>query len=175
MAELVLRELRVSDESAARAAARAFTESDPDFEFAFGFCEDTNFADYVALLDREKHGVVLPAGRVPHSFFAAFVAGEIVGRLSIRHQLNAALLNFGGHIGFGVVQAFRRRGFGTEILRRALPLAADLGIERALLTCDEGNLASRRIIESCGGKLEDTRPSPGGGVTRRYWIETGNR
>ena len=173
MGELVLRELRAEDEAAARVAARSFAESEADFEFAFGFDEHTDFASYLALLDREKRGVGLEDWRVPHTFLAAFAGDQIVGRLSIRHRLNDALLNFGGHIGFGVIASFRRRGIGKELLQRALPLAKGLGIEQALLTCDDDNIASRRIIEGCGGVLEDTRPRPGGGVTRRYWIETG--
>ncbi len=173
MGDLVLRELREEDEMAARAAARSFAESEADFEFAFGFDEHSDFAEYLALLDREKRGLELEGHRVPHTFLAVFQGADIVGRLSIRHRLNDALLEFGGHLGFGVLAPYRRRGIGTEILRRALPLAAGLGIDRALVTCDDDNVGSRRIIETCGGVFEDTRPRPGGGVTRRYWIETG--
>lgn len=53
--------------------------------------------------------------------------------------------------------------------RDALPLCRHLGIERALVTCDSGNTASRKVIEANGGEFEDRR-----GVKLRYWIRTGN-
>jgi predicted acetyltransferase len=172
MGEVVLRELGEQDEPAVTRATRSLAESDADFEFAFGFDEHTDFDWYLDLLEREKRGEDLHKQRVPHSFYAAFQGDKIVGRLSIRHRLNDSLLQFGGHIGFVVLAAFRRQGIGTAILRQGLPLASRLGIDRALVTCDEDNVGSRRIIEACGGIFEDTRPRPEGGVTRRYWIET---
>jgi len=38
------------------------------------------------------------------------------------------------------------------------------------VTCDDNNAASRRVIERCGGVLEDVRLTESGGTTRRYWI-----
>ena len=43
-----------------------------------------------------------------------------------------------------------------------------LGIDPALVTCDEDNTGSIRVIEAAGGVLEDVR-----GVKRRYWVPTG--
>ncbi|MGO4760434.1 GNAT family N-acetyltransferase, partial [Streptomyces sp. 2MCAF27] len=47
--------------------------------------------------------------------------------------------------------------------------APALGLDRVLLTCDDGNVGSARTIESNGGVLEDVR-STETGVKRRYWI-----
>ena len=171
MNDLILREPEASDETAFRNAVREFATTDPDWEFAFDFDEQTNFADYVSGLRRARLGHDLPAGRVPSTFFVAVVGEEIVGRVSLRHELNDFLLEFGGHCGFGVVPSARRRGYGTEILRQSLAPAKAVGIERLLVTCDEHNVGSIRIIETCGGVLEDTRPRDGGGRTRRYWID----
>jgi predicted acetyltransferase len=41
------------------------------------------------------------------------------------------------------------------MLAAALPVARSLGITRALLTCDEDNIASRKVIEANSGVLED--------------------
>ncbi|WP_406215928.1 GNAT family N-acetyltransferase [Streptomyces canus] len=81
----------------------------------------------------------------------------------------AFMLEFGGHIGYVVRPGARRRGHATAMLAAALPVCRQLGIARALVTCDAGNTASRKVIEANGGEFEDRR-----GVKLRYWIRTGN-
>ncbi|MCY7400999.1 MAG: GNAT family N-acetyltransferase [Nocardioides sp.] len=98
-----------------------------------------------------------------------WVDGEdYLGRLAIRHRLNDFLLEVGGHIGYDVRPSARRRGHATAMLRAALLWAKDLGIDPALVTCDEDNAGSIRVIEAAGGELEDVR-----GTKRRYWVPTG--
>jgi predicted acetyltransferase len=53
------------------------------------------------------------------------------------------------------------------MLAAALPEARALAIDPALLTCDESNTGSRRIIETNGGELEDNRDG-----RLRYWVPT---
>jgi predicted acetyltransferase len=51
------------------------------------------------------------------------------------------------------------------------PRAKELGLDKVLLTCDEINIPSRKIIEANGGVFEDKRPNPDGGSDKlRYWI-----
>jgi predicted acetyltransferase len=52
----------------------------------------------------------LAEDRVPGTFLVAAVGGTIVGRISIRHELNDFLAHEGGHIGYGVLPRYRRRG-----------------------------------------------------------------
>ena len=92
---------------------------------------------------------------------------DYLGRIAIRHTLNDFLLEVGGHIGYDVRPSRRREGHATAMLRAALPWARDLGIDPALVTCDEDNTASIRVIVAAGGVLEDVR-----GIKRRYWVPT---
>jgi predicted acetyltransferase len=92
---------------------------------------------------------------------------EYVGRITVRHVLPEELLEWGGHVGYAVRPGARGRGYARQALGLALPVAAELGLAQVLLTCDEGNLASRRIIEAYGGVHEDTREGK-----RRYWVST---
>lgn len=95
---------------------------------------------------------------------------EVIGFLAIRHRLNDFLLQEGGHIGYSVRPARRGEGHATRALALALDRAAELGIDRALVTCDEDNEPSRRTIEANGGVLEDVRNDK-----RRYWIDLTDR
>jgi len=168
--ELRLPELR--DETAFRAAVRSFELSDPDWEFAFLYDHAMDFAQYVSRVCGWSRGEGLDEGFVPNSYLLAFVAGELVGRVSIRHRLNDFLMRVGGHIGYGVVPDHRRKGYGAQILAAALPLARSLGIEHALLTCDDDNVASIKIIEGNGGVLNALVTDSDTPVAkRRYFID----
>jgi predicted acetyltransferase len=92
---------------------------------------------------------------------------EYLGSIRIRHALTPQLLETGGHIGYDVAPKARRRGHGTAMLRAALPIAARIGLDRVLITCDPGNVGSRRVIEANGGVLEDERSGE-----LRFWAPT---
>ena len=140
------------------------------FVFALAFGEDATFADYVARLERLQRGEP-PLGRfVASTFLLAEVDGEVVGRTSIRHELNDFLRHEGGHIGYGVLPSYRRRGYATEILRQSLERIRALGVDPVLVTCDDDNVGSARVIEAAGGVLEDVVENEAGTQTRRYWI-----
>jgi predicted acetyltransferase len=95
---------------------------------------------------------------------------EYLGRISIRHRLTPKLHELHGHIGYDVRPTARRRGHATAMLAAALPVANQVGIESALITCDHDNVASRRVIERNGGVFEDQR-----GVKLRFWVTTARR
>ena len=169
--ELVLRPLRAEDEPQVLDAQRVLAQE--DFVFALGLRDGAAFATYLQQLVAERAGVGLPADRVPATFLVAVLGDTLVGRLSVRHRLNAHLAIVGGHIGYGVLPPFRRQGYATRLLVHGVQLLATLAVERAFVTCDEHNAASRRVIERVGGTYVDTYRGPEAKVpTRRYWIST---
>jgi predicted acetyltransferase len=105
--------------------------------------------------------------RVPQTNLWLVEGDEYLGRLSIRHRLNRRLRFMGGHIGYDVRPSCRRRGHATLMLRLSLPVAHQLGIDPALVTCDDTNVASRRVIEANGGRLA----SASDGILR-FWVPT---
>lgn len=55
------------------------------------------------------------------------------------------------------------------MLRQALPVARSLGLSRVLITCDDTNAASIRVIERNGGSLWATRALGATGLRKRYY------
>ena len=167
---LILRPLGPADEDDVR-TAQAELAAD-GFSFALFHGADTAWAEYLASLEHLRRGVDLPPDRVPMTFLVAEVQGRIVGRTSIRHTLNDWLRARGGHIGYGVVPSARRRGYATEILRQSLVIARSYGVRDALLTADDDNIASIRVIERCGGHRDPDWPGDelDGRPIGRYWI-----
>jgi predicted acetyltransferase len=166
--DLVLRPLRISDEQEAIAAHEEFAAE--GFNFLLDWRPDEPWSAYLHRLEQLRRGIAVAPDRVPSTFLVAEVSSELVGRVSIRHELNAALADFGGHIGYGVRSGHRRRGYATEMLRQALILVRAQGVDRVLITCDDDNAASIAILENAGGILDDIRPGPDGTQRRRYWL-----
>jgi len=163
--DLRLRELEVNDEREALAAHSEF----PDWEFLLSYKPEYKWREYVSQTHDLRLGINLPKGRVPATFFIAEVDGEIIGRASIRHELNTFLRNYGGHIGYGVRPQFRRRGYATEILHKSLTYIRSIGVGEVLITCLDENVGSSAVIERCGGQLENIVDFEGKPL-RRYWI-----
>ncbi len=165
---LRLRPLRLDDEHEARAAHAELAAE--GFPFLLHWEAGEPWVSYLDQLDKIRRGVDLHPDYVPATFLAAVVDGALVGRVSIRHELNAFLTEEGGHIGYAVRPNYRRRGYATEILGQALIIARAAGVARVLVTCDEYNAASAVVIERHGGVL-DVRTALDGTPMRRYWIE----
>ncbi len=134
------------------------------------YCMDpTDVEGYLHMTARHAQGQDLQEGWVPASTFWLIDNGKWVGHCNIRHKLTTVLEQRGGHIGYAIHPAERRKGYGREILRLALKEARKLSIDRAMVTCESDNDASRKIIESNGGVLDDEYEFEGERV-RRYWV-----
>lgn len=130
-----------------------------------------DFGGFVQLLLDQKDRSKLAPGRVPSSDFWLIDDNEFTGRLSVRHELNDHLLKIGGHIGYEIRPSKRRHGYGNEILKLGLEKAKELGLHRVLLTCDEDNIGSKKIIENNGGQFENAIAIDGSATKKlRYWI-----
>ncbi|MEN8707011.1 MAG: GNAT family N-acetyltransferase [Nocardioides marinisabuli] len=172
MSDLLLRPLGPDDEAQAR-AAHAELAAD-GFGFLLPEPGEQPWGEYVALLDAHRRGEDLEDWMVPATFLVAEVDGEIVGRASVRHGLNDFLATWGGHVGYGVRPAHRRRGYATAILRGCLEVCRGHGIEHALVTCDVDNVGSAAVIEACDGVPDGVAPATETvAAKKRYWVPTG--
>ena len=97
--------------------------------------------------------------------------GAVLGMLQLRHYLNEYLEKYAGHIGYSVRPDERRKGVATWMLREALPICRELGLEKVMIACVPGNEASRRTILANGGVYDKTVYEPDDGeYLEQYWI-----
>ena len=138
-------------------------------EMDYGLIEN-DFEGYVDSVLAKAHRKAGPI--VQETELWGIANGTFVGSIAIRHELNDALRITGGNIGYDTVPRFRRKGYATAMLHQALPIAKTLGLSKVLLTCDDNNAASTRVIEKNGGKLAETKEIAQGQPKKRYyWIQ----
>ncbi len=133
--------------------------------------KELSFSRYLENLPAYETEEGCPENFVPGTtLFLVNEAGRILGAINIRHRLNDFLLSVGGHIGYGVRPSERRKGYAAQMLALALENARELGIDRALITCDKENTGSAHTILKNNGILENEVPDEGR-ITQRYWID----
>lgn len=122
--------------------------------------DEQEFAHYLQYLINEAAGEDLNPGRVPHTVYwlmEHLENGETVwqGRVDIRHSLTEYLKRIGGHVGYIIRPGARQQGYGTKLLALTLDKIRshqpNINTQRVLITCDEDNLGSKKIIEHNGG------------------------
>ena len=117
----------------------------------------------------------LPSNYVPSYDYFFVDDDKFIGVVHIRIKLTPNLFRLGGHIGYGINPKYWNKGYGTKLLRMTLDNYKDLIYEdRILITCDDTNIASAKIIETNGGVLDNKIENTDDGevfLTRRYWID----
>ena len=129
-----------------------------------------DYTEYLKITNDFSNGVNLNGWIPADTFF--LVDGEnprILGAVSIRYALNDYLLNFAGHIGYGVRPSERRKGYATEMLKLALDVCRSKGMDKVLICCDKDNIASARTMLKNGAVLENEVREDDKTV-QRYWI-----
>lgn len=132
--------------------------------------------EWINWLNSLKKEETCPKYLVPANLYLCVKNGKkVVGMLDIRHYLNNNLFNFGGNIGYSIKPNERNKGYGTRQLKLGIEKCKDLlkeGIlknDKILITCNENNNGSKKIIIENGGKYENTVVHDKTRV-ERYWI-----
>ena len=132
----------------------------------------SSIEDWLEELNKRSCEDTVPKGLVPSSTYLGVREKDnyIVGMIDIRHYLNEYLTQVGGNIGYSVRKSERNKGYAKQMLKLALEKCKELKIKKVLITCDEDNIASEKVILSANAKFEDIRCIDGKNI-KRFWIE----
>ena len=132
----------------------------------------SSIEDWLEELKKRSSENTVPEGLVLSSTYLGIREKDnyIVGMIDIRHYLNEYLTQVGGNIGYSVRKSERNKGYAKQILKLALEKCRDLKMKKVLITCDEDNIASEKVILSANAKFEDIRCIDGENK-KRFWIE----
>ena len=145
-----------------------FRPTNPDF------IDENWFERTKEWYDKKEKGLV--PGQSPSFHYWAVDGGRFIGEFQLRTEFTEKVMQDIGSVGYAVRTSEWGKGYGTEILRQGLVIAADHGMDRVLLTINDRNAVSVHICEKLGGRLEDTidafNEAEGRHILRRYWIGT---
>ena len=136
---------------------------DYSFENALDDClklEDDDYAESINMCPGKLY------------FFFFFSDNKIIGNINIRWNLNEAMLQYAGHIGYSIRPTERRKGYNKINLYLILKKAQEHNLDKVMLGCNVTNIGSDKTIIGLGGILERTGTDPyDNEKTNVYWID----
>ena len=141
---------------------QAFLDSDSSMDGCGPLrrCEDP--LTYIAECRKYTSPETLPEGLVLATQFLYIrkVDNRLVGMIQVRHYFNDYLSKFGGHIGYSIKPDERRKGYATSMLKAVLPYCKEIGLDKILISCIDGNIGSEKAILNNNGVYESTVNEP---------------
>lgn len=126
--------------------------------------------DFFERLEKIEKGIDLPEGYVSCTTLWLVDDKDFIGKISLRHYLTDALLNYGGNIGYEIRYSKRRMGYGTKMLKMGLEYCEDiLKMNKVMISCDYDNIGSEKVILKNGGVLAELLEHEGKTI-KKHWI-----
>ena len=127
----------------------------------------SEYADWVEKIQRNAFSGDEQWGK--SLLYLCFDNNKLIGLLSIRYELPENLTEIYGDIGYGVRPSERNKGYATTMLRYALSVCKEKGMDKVLLGCYKDNLASAATIKKNGGVLVDENDNYNEGRISQYY------
>ena len=177
MKQLYLKEPTMKEKEEIIKMCTEFNESNDKYLFEgisnFKKVIEESYEEFYNGLEMNKHiDEINPNYANQTTFVLIDEIGHIYGAANIRHDLKGNLSNIGGHIGYAIRPSERGKGYGELQLNLLIEKLNEMNIEKALITCRENNIASKKIIEKFIGNPDYLVPSMYEGIMEyRYWID----
>lgn len=138
-----------------------------------GITNPSDFPFFVRTCVQHSIGIGLGRNVSPYTrYFLLDDHGAIVAQGDLRHKATLHNIRYAGQLGYGTLPSYRGKGYGTYICHELLQKAREAGFQEVIITCNDTNLASARIIEKNGGVWLDTKHFPNENVyMRRYRVQ----
>ena len=122
-----------------------------------------NFYDWFKEEEKLDQEDRLKKGQVGCTTYLVLTKEEdyLIALLDIRHSLNYEHGEVYGHIGIDIRPTERNKGHYKEILKLAVSLVKEYGIEKIVIACEYTNIPSKKGIEHVFGKDYQTIPVEG--------------
>ncbi len=175
--ELYLKEPTMEEKTEIERMIQEFSEANDEYPFEglgiFKKVYEKGYEEFYQSLEKNKHiNDINPNWANQTSYVLIDSNGHIYGAANIRHELKGKLFEIGGHIGYAIRPSERGKGYGTLQLALLLKKTDELGIEKALITCRENNLGSKKTMQKFIGKPDTLVPSMYDGIMEyRYWVD----
>lgn len=177
MEELYLKEPTMEEKEELERMISEFALANDEYPFEglgnFKKIYETSYEEFYKGLELNKHiSDTNPNWANQTSYVLIDKHGHIYGAANIRHELKGKLFEIGGHIGYAIRPSERKKGYGTLQLNLLLKKVKEMGIKKALITCRENNIGSKKTMEKFIGNPDTLVPSMYDGIMEyRYWID----
>lgn len=105
---------------------------------------------YLENIIAHEQGLKLPSDIPPTSSYFCLFNDEVVGTIRYRRGNSRFIDQVIGHTGYDTKPSARGKGVAKFMLSW---LQTQLLTEDIIVTCEHNNIASQKVIESCGGKF----------------------
>lgn len=171
---LILRKVLPSDLDAVKEYRAEFLANGDSMDGCSNLRRFDDMWDWYKWIKDAESLETCPENWVPDTQFISIRRsdGQLIGMLDIRHQLNDAIFNYFGNIGYSIRASERCKGYATMQLALAKEICRTLGLNTILVSCHKKNVASAKTIQRNGGILEnEVVDERNGEILQRYWIE----
>ncbi|WBB34412.1 GNAT family N-acetyltransferase [Parvimonas micra] len=152
---LFLKEINIEDAKKEYIAITSIPEDENGFVNKFynvSFKEFVN--EVIPKCEKESKGIDLKSNRVPQNYYFLWDDDEIVGLFKVRKKLNDSLREGAGHIGYGIIKKYRKRGYATRGLKLVIELIKDeIEEDEIYMSVNKNNPYSLKTQLNCGAYI----------------------